>query len=150
MNDYDPEKFINCALDVEREYLLKDKSLSSDSFKWFLTGDSQDKMDQIIKKYPTKAFSTNKYQLGHIGEQNVGYHRTILDVELLSKCDELIVTGGSTYGWIAAMKMLKLPLYIEGKNLTTITMNKCVRSRFSEPPSCGPNSALPFSRNSVF
>lgn len=150
LNDYDQEKFINCALDVEQEYLLSDKNLSSNSFKWFLTGDSQEKMDLIIKKYPQKAFSTSKYPVGHIGEENKGFHRTILDVELLSKCNELIFTGGSTYGWIAAMKMLSLPLYIEGKNLTSITMKKCVRSTFSEPPSWGPNKQLPFERNAVF
>jgi hypothetical protein len=89
----------------------------------------------MISMYPKKAFSTSKYSIAHIGEQKTAFHRTLLDVELMSKCNELIFTGGSTYGWLAAMKMLKLPYYIEGKNVTTVTMSKCVKSTFSDPPS---------------
>jgi hypothetical protein len=57
----------------------------------------------------------------------------MLDVELLSLCDELIVTGPSTFGWVAAMKSLKLPLFINGHNRT----EKCLRSKLSDPPSGG-------------
>jgi hypothetical protein len=135
MNAFDPIKFFNCALDIENEYRQRDTSLESNSFRWFLTGDSQEKLNQMISMYPKKAFSTSKYSLAHIGEQKTAFHRTLLDVELMSKCNELIFTGGSTYGWLAAMKMLKLPYYIEGKNLTKVTMNKCVKTTFSNPPS---------------
>ena len=60
-------------------------------------------------------------------------HRAILDVKLLSLCNELIVTGGSTFGWVASMKSLKLPMYINGQN----RMNKCLRASLSDPPSGG-------------
>jgi len=45
-----------------------------------------------------------------------GFRRAVLDIELLSKCDEVIVTSGSTFGWLAAMKTLKMPYYVSGKS----------------------------------
>lgn len=129
----DVNKFIECAKQIEMEYFLfRNKSLNNtkSSFKWFLTGDSQVKLNKLLQMFPSKTFSTNKYHLGHIDEDKRGYFRTILDIELLSQCDELILTGGSTYGWIAAMKMLKLPLYVNGK---TPAMKKCLRHNFSQP-----------------
>ena len=44
----------------------------------------------------------------HISDDPNGYYRTFLDVELLSKVnDELIITGGSTFGFVAAIKTQK-------------------------------------------
>ena len=127
----DVSKFIECAKQIEMDYfLLRNKSLNTNSFKWFLTGDSQVKLNKLLQMYPSKTFSTNKYHLGHIDEDKHGYFRSILDIELLSQCDELILTGGSTYGWIAAMKMLKLPFYVNGK---TSSMTKCLRHNLSQP-----------------
>ena len=39
--------------------------------------------------------------------------RTVVDFELLSLCDELIVTSSSTFGFAAAMKAGILPLYVD-------------------------------------
>jgi len=129
-NGDDILKFIDCAKHIEKEFLLRNKSLNENSFKWFITGDSQENLDKILKMFPNKAFSTNEYHLGHVDEDKQGYYRAILDIELLSQTNELVLTGGSTYGWIAAMKMLKLPFYVNGKDST---MKKCLRHNFSQP-----------------
>jgi len=134
INKQDTKKFIDCALQIEREYFLsKNNSIKVNSFKWFIASDSQVEINEILKIYPNKTFTTNQYALGHIVSSRNAFHRTILDVELLSLCNELIVTGGSTFGWVAAMKSLKLPLYINGQNRS----EKCLRSSLSEPPSGG-------------
>ena len=94
----DTEKFINCSLEIEKDYLLNSKTSSSkiNSFKWFIASDSQGEIDEITKNYPNKTFTTNEYALGHIVDNKQRIYRTMLDVELLSLCNELIVTGAST------------------------------------------------------
>jgi len=135
LNKQDINKFINCALEIEKDYLLRSKTSSTkiSSFKWFIASDTQREINQILKAYPNRTFTTNEYVLGHILENKHSFHRAMLDVELLSLCDELIVTGPSTFGWVAAMKSLKLPLFINGHNRT----EKCLRSKLSDPPSGG-------------
>ena len=81
-------------------------------------------------KFPNRVFYTTGI-VTHVGFDAQGYRRAILDVELLSRCDEIVVTGGSTFGWIAAMKMLKLPFYVIGAS----SMEKCLRAELSNPPS---------------
>jgi hypothetical protein len=131
----DTEKFIKCALDIEQEYLFNRKpgSTKINSFKWFIASDSQGEIDGIIKNYPNKTFTTNEYALGHIVDNKQGFYRAMLDVELLSLCNEMVVTGASTFGWVAAMKSLTLPLFINGHGRS----EHCLRSTFSDPPSGG-------------
>ena len=57
--------------------------------------------------------------------------RAIVDVELLSKCNEMIITGASTYGMVAAMKSLRMPLYVNGNGFD---MKKCARLNLGTPP----------------
>ena len=126
----DTQKFVNCALEIEREYLLNNGNKSQyNAFKWFIASDSAANVKNIFKNYPNKAFTSNG-SLTHIAFDSKGYERTILDVELLSHCNEIIVTGGSTFGWISAMKSLRLPLYINGFS----SMEKCLRAEFNRPP----------------
>ena len=125
----DTNKFINCALNIEKEYLLKNSQHKSSLFKWFIASDSAANTKEIFTKYPGKAFTTNG-TLSHVAYDANGYHRTILDVELLSLCNEIIITGGSTFGWVSAMKKLKLPLYINGFS----SMSECLRAEFSQAP----------------
>ena len=133
LNKNDTNKFISCALEIERKYLFENSFPKVNSFKWFIASDSQEEINGILKMYPNRTFTTNEYTLGHIVHNQQSIYRAILDVELLSICNELIVTGGSTFGWVAAMKSLKLPMYINGQN----RMDKCLRSSLSDPPSGG-------------
>jgi len=124
-NDTDTIKFIKCARDIEREYTLRNEMTNNQSFKWFIASDSARHIDSILKKYP-KSFTSNG-TLKHVAYDSDGYTRTIIDVELLSRCNELIITGGSTFGWIAAMKMQKMPFFINGFS----QMEKCLRANLS-------------------
>jgi len=54
-------------------------------------------------------------KLGHIIEEPNTYERTLLDVEMLARCDETILTGGSTFGFVASMISQKRPYFVEGK-----------------------------------
>ena len=53
----------------------------------------------------------------------------IAEVELLAKCDEMIVTGGSTFGYVAVFKAGRLPYIVNGN----INMAKCVKANLSHP-----------------
>ena len=77
----------------------------------FINIDSKDVITRLIGEYPDKIISTDGH-IGHVENDHEAYETSIMDVELLSKCNE--ITGDSTYGWVAAMKMLKLPYYING------------------------------------
>jgi hypothetical protein len=104
----DTIKFINCALKIEKTHSEKRKK-----FKWFISSDSQVNLDKLLRKYPSKAFSTLG-TLAHISLDPNGYERAIIDNELLSKVDELIITGASTFGFVASMKSKRLPYFIDG------------------------------------
>ncbi len=68
--------------------------------------------------------------MGHVEENPNAYQRAILDVELLAKCDELVLTGGSTYGFVAAMKRKKMPYYVNGNSAAMV---KCERMTLARP-----------------
>jgi hypothetical protein len=123
-------RFINCALQIENDYLMRGNfSLKSKNVKWFIASDSEKNLNSILATFPGKAFSS-KGKVAHIAFHSEGYRRTVIDIELLSKCDELIITGGSTFGFVVAMKTLKLPYFINGYS----KMTKCSRTLLADPP----------------
>ena len=65
--------------------------------KWFISSDLESIADILREKYPNKIVTGNGV-IGHILRNKDSYQRAILDHELLSRCDELIITGGSTFG----------------------------------------------------
>lgn len=121
----DIQKFINCAQQIESS------QSNINHFKWFIASDSQIELNKILKKYPNRAFALDN-NFGRLEHSNSN-RRSLIEVELLSKCNELILTGGSTFGWVAAMKMLKMPFYVNGYEGGE-TMKTCVRAKLSEPP----------------
>lgn len=120
----DLEQILNCALEIEKQ------QNSSMKIKWYVTADEQELIDQIKSEYGEKVITASG-QIAHI-EKNEGYERAIIDNEMLSKCDELIITGGSTFGMTAAMRMGRMPLFFVGKKNCT----QCSRMTFANP---GPN-----------
>lgn len=82
--------------------------------------------------YREKVIDSNTGPIKHIVDDTDGYYRTILDVELLSRTDELIVTGGSTFGFTAAMKNQKLPWFIDFREEIN---KKCRIMTFKHPGS---------------
>lgn len=130
---YDIIKFINCAHELEKNNTLVNKK----TVKWFLSSDSDPKLNEILRLFPNKAFSSNG-TIDHIVSNTKGYERVIIDIELLSYCDELITTGGSTFGFVAAMKSLKIPFYVDGFS----KINACKKFSFSNPSKTPKNIAV--------
>jgi hypothetical protein len=118
--------FIDCAesleMIVERTYGAKKK------FKWFLATDSDELYDQFKQKYAGKLLSASG-RIAHVMTGD-GFERAIIDSELLSKCDDLIITGGSTFGFVAAMRMGRLPMFFNGQR----NAKRCERMSFNNYP----------------
>ncbi len=95
----DTYKFLNCSFDVEENITksMPDFNSKYKAVKWFLTSDSAGVIERLKKEYPNKII-VSEGQVGHIESNADSYPRTILDVELLSRCNELVLTGGSTFG----------------------------------------------------
>jgi hypothetical protein len=55
--------------------------------------------------------------------------RRIIEIDLFSKCHQMIVTGGSTYGYVAAFKSNRLPYVVNGDT----GMKKCIKTDISHP-----------------
>ena len=109
-------RFINCALQIENDLLLKHNLTQKyKAIKWFIASDSETQLDKIVKLYPGKVLTANG-SISHIQNPD-GYQRAIIDVELLSRCNEILMTGGSTFAFVGAMKSLRLPYNIDGQQV---------------------------------
>jgi hypothetical protein len=127
----DSLRFLNCAFQIENEYLRWSKS-EPKPVKWYISSDSEDLLKKIVALYPDKTLAGNGSIL-HVADHSHGYYRTLIDVDLLSRCDELIHTGGSTFGFVSAMKSFKVPYFVDGKSKSM----KCSRTTL------GTSSQLP-------
>jgi hypothetical protein len=133
----DVHKFIECALQIEQQYLmLHSETNKTKNIRWFIASDSQQNLDEIFSYYPKKAFTANG-TITHVNLDPTGYEKAILDVELLSRCDEMIMTGGSSFGFIAGMKSLKMPYYVNGfdANMKSCRRNSLGFRDISKTPS---------------
>jgi hypothetical protein len=108
----DVEKFVNCALGIESKVRTKKQ------VKWFVASDWGHIHPKISKLMPNRVvFCTNGSADHDPGVQYSGVAvKAMLDIELLSLCDEMVLTGGSTFGFLSAIKALRLPYYVNGTN----------------------------------
>ena len=60
--------------------------------------------------------------------------RRIVDIDLLSKCDQLIVTGSSTFGYLAAIKSGRLPFGIDVLTQGNKSVYECRPGDLAHPP----------------
>ena len=129
----DTDTFIKCARHIENEFYQNDlinKKKYKNGVKWFIASDNEDYLKKLKLKYSNKAIVANG-TIGFVEYKDMsGYKKAILDVELLSRCNKLIITGGSTFGMVAAFKMLKMPYFINGN----IKMDSCKLINLSKPP----------------
>jgi hypothetical protein len=101
-NGHDVANMIKCAVEVERAYLEINQAnkIQGKRVKWFLAADSYKSLRRIKletnKRIKGKVIST-RGRIAHINSFG-GYERAVLDSEVLSLCDEIIITGGSTFG----------------------------------------------------
>ncbi len=128
----DTNAFIKCANEIEANLTRSDRKI-----KWFVTCDNITMLDRLTSEYREKILVTEGH-LGHTYTDSSAYRRAILDSELLSKCDELILSGGSTFGFVAAMKRLKMPYYVNGQ----VNMANCVRMSLGQPSLTPKNYAV--------
>ena len=135
----DVYKFIECAIQIENEYKKESKIKN---FRWFIISDSQENLNEIFYYYPQKAFTANG-TITHVHYDPKGYDKAIVDVELLSRYDEMIITSGSTFGFIASMKILKMPYYVNGFDLD---MKSCRRNSLGFKDI----SKIPTNQNAIF
>lgn len=120
----DIEHFINCALKIENNIF----KLNKRTVKWFIITDQYAKIEYLIKTYKNKIL-TGDGKIGHVAYESDSYERALFDIELLSYCNEIILTGGSTFGFIGSIKNQKRPYYVEGKR----SMNMCKLLDFNAP-----------------
>ena len=122
-NGSDLRAFLDCVHGVEKRVSSERGDVK---FKWYIASDNSKYIDQMQATYPDRVLRPNV-------TDHMPYDHTesiIYDIELLSRCDELIVTGGSTFGFMAAMKMQKMPLYVNGR----ANMTQCRRAVFHSLP----------------
>jgi hypothetical protein len=85
--------FFECAKSIEAN--LK----HSKTVKWFISADNEIPVEMIRKIYPGKV-PHSFGEIAHVSENLNGYERALVDIELLARSDETIITGGSTFGYI--------------------------------------------------
>jgi hypothetical protein len=134
----DIEKFTNCALEIEKELVANDET----KIKWFIATDSASVVDSISSMFRKKTILTTtgvpnhigiKYKLlPHLRTRNI--EKALLDIEILSHCDEIIATAGSTFSFLAAMKRQKLPFYVNGKRERLKNCERMTLSQSSTTP----------------
>lgn len=123
LNQTDIKRFINCAKKIERK-----KKTVNQAIKWFIVSENNTQLQMLKKKYGEKIL-INEGKIGHIAYESNTYERALLDIELLSNCDEIILTGGSTFGFIASLKSQKKPFFVEGRR----SKNSCKFLDFNAP-----------------
>jgi hypothetical protein len=142
----DIDTFIICALRRETEFFLNKRTNMSSSplpVRWYISTDSAKVLRKLMNgKYASKVISGVGI-IGHVGAKRrslAGYERTLFDIEILSRCNETIITGGSTFGFISALMSQKLPFYLNGKQGD----KECRQFSFTQP------TLRPDTRSSIF
>lgn len=123
LNEIDIQTFFECARSIENAHATRKY------VKWYISSDDAELIKQVKKKFGHKILSSSG-TIGHIALMRNSYQRTILDIELLSRCDELIITGGSTFGFIPALMNQRRPYYVNGQ----VDINTCQKFKFFSPP----------------
>jgi hypothetical protein len=98
---------LNCAKDLEKKSKHK-------TIKWFISSDDEHYIERVRELFPHKVI-TAYGSIRHVNEDASGFQRALLDLELLSRCDEYIMTGGSTFGFMASLRSGRYPYYVNGR-----------------------------------
>jgi hypothetical protein len=125
LNKDDVNSFLSCARMIERE---NEKIIGNRTVKWFVSTDNAVFAEEIKANYTDKIVQAVG-KIGHVVLNSDAYERSLLDIELLSQCDEVILTGGSTFGFMSSLKKQKRPYFVEGKNL----IDECKIFKFFAP-----------------
>lgn len=121
----DFQAFFRCTHLIESKFKAR---IGNRTVKWFVSTDDDQSIRGILDEHRDKILMADG-KIGHVAERDDAYERALVDIELLSRCDQLILTGGSTFGFIASMKSQTIPFYVEGKS----EMTNCEYFRFYAP-----------------
>jgi hypothetical protein len=84
--------FVKCAYQIEA------KVKTTKPFKWFISSDDSNNIEKIRRQYPEKVITASG-KITHVNYDTSGFARALVDIELLAKTDELIITGSSSFGF---------------------------------------------------
>jgi hypothetical protein len=115
-------KFIDCASEVEQGITAKQKRV-----KWFVASDSLGFLNLIKRNHSEKVLHANGIIKHVVLDGDDGYRRVLLDTELLARCDELILTAGSTFGFTSSIRSGRYPLFVNSRNPNSV----CEKFAFS-------------------
>ena len=122
INNEDISTIFECAEKIkEFNYNYRKKEI-----KYFITSDSFQLEESLKTRYRDDILNINSL---NIKQAHGGLARSIIDLEILSLCDELVLSGGSTFGFLASIKKGELPFYVNGKR----QVKSCVKMKLSEP-----------------
>lgn len=117
----DIDNFIKCAHNLETTF---NKSGNKKNVKWYVSSDDDNLNKKLKVLFPNKVIF-GPGLVSHIIHNKNGFPRAIIDIELLSRTDILITTGGSTFGFIASIKSQRFNYVINsGEMCEKITMSK--------------------------
>lgn len=127
MDVIDIDAFVSCAQSIEasNKHRIGSRPVK---VKWFISTDRSDLIENFSSVFQDKIL-VGEGKIGHVAFEDGTYERAILDIELLSRCNETILTGGSTFGFIGSIKSQKRPFLVEGKRKTTA----CTKLEFFAP-----------------
>jgi hypothetical protein len=92
LNWIDTFAFIRCARRIQGAAKTKMP------VKWFISADNGFFIEQIRKYYPHKVIAATGI-ITHIDADTNGFERALVDIELLARANEHIITAGSTFGY---------------------------------------------------
>lgn len=129
--------FVDCALQIEASKRRKKILGEKIQVKWFVASENQEIVKALADTYRERII-TGVGSIGHVGYHSGGYERALLDVELLSECNDTILTGGSTFGFVGALKSQRKPFFVEGMRNQT----KCEPLRLFAPARTPKNDSV--------
>jgi hypothetical protein len=91
LNWNDTFLFFECASKVEQA-AAKGKTV-----KWYISADDNNHVEAIKKLYPDKVVTASG-RITHVDGDSSGFARALVDIEMLARADEIIITAGSTFG----------------------------------------------------
>ena len=130
----DIASFFDCALFIEKQY-LKECEMTNQKpkpVKWYVACDCPECARGFLKSNISqfnKMMNQTIFGIYLLG--NLYYANALFDVEMLSLCDRMVTTGGSTFGFVPAMKNRNFnrPYYLNGNR----GMKQCEILNFSRP-----------------
>ncbi len=131
VNLSDIDKFAKCALELESN----DKTLAKKHVKWFVVTDAEFYVNMIKAKHWNRTVLQTSGKAKHTGwnpGDDSGIKKALLDIELLSYCDEIIGTAGSTFSFLPSIKSQRLAFYVNGKRSGKQT--NCDKMKLALPP----------------